>query len=265
MKSFILVIGLVSSIASAGAEEGFHEFRHYGYAGNPLVPGLEWKIHDNDRPIPPRVIPGPYDEQAIAEPPSDAEVLFDGNGLEQFNKNEWILKDGFVRAHSGPLQSKKRYGDMQMHIEWRTPNPPLTEKKGAMGNSGIYIMGRYELQIHDSYSCRMYADGSAGAIYGQWPPLVNASRPPGEWQTFDLYFTAPVFDGGEVVEPARITVLHNGVFVQVDTELIGPTSHNKPKPYEAHADRLPFFLQGGKNPVEFRNIWVRDLDPSEGS
>lgn len=261
MKPWITALGLLlCTAATAVAEEGFYQYKHPGHPDNPLVPGMQWKIHDNDRPHPPRVIPGSYDEQAILAPPSDAEILFDGNGLDQFNENKWILNDGYVTAHWGPLQSKKSYGDMQMHIEWRTPNPPITEKKSAMGNSGIYIMGLYEVQIYDSYSCRVYADGGAGAMYGQWPPLVNASRPPGEWQTFDLYFKAPVFEGEQAVEPAKISVLHNGIFIQVDTELVGPTSHREPKAYEAHPDRLPFYLQGGKNPVEFRNIWVRDLE-----
>ncbi|MBB6428926.1 3-keto-disaccharide hydrolase [Algisphaera agarilytica] len=260
MKPWIIALGLLFCTASAAAEEGFYQYKHPGHPDNPLVPGMQWKVHDNDRPHAPRVIPGSYDEQAIMAPPSDAEILFDGTHLDAFNENKWFLKDGYVIAHWGGLQSKKAYGDMQMHLEWRTPNPPLTEKVGAMGNSGIYIMGLYELQIYDSYSSRIYADGAAGAMYGQWPPLVNASRPPGEWQTFDIYFTAPVFDGDQVIEPAKITVLHNGIFIHVDTVLTGPTSHRKPKAYEPHADRLPFYLQGGKNPVEFRNIWVRDLE-----
>ncbi len=246
---------------SVYAEEGFYEFKSPGYPGNPLIPGSKWKIHDNDRPTPPRVEPGAYIEQGVAAAPADAEILFDGTSLEHFWKNEWILKDGYVVAGKGSLGSNKAYGDFQMYIEWRTPDPSVVDKNSKMGNSGIYIMGRYELQIFDSYSCKTYADGSAGAIYGLIPPLVNVSRKPGEWQTFDIYFKAPVFDGEKLVSPARMTVLHNGVFIHIDSKLVARTGHNRPKLYEPHSAREPFFLQGNKCPVEFRNIWIRDLSP----
>lgn len=258
MKNILL--GLISMlvVGQLCAEEGFYTYENFGHEGNPLIPGSEWKIHDNQRPTPPRVDPGKYMGSVAA--PSDAEILFDGTSLTNFWKNEWILKDGYVQAGKGSLGSRKAYGDCQLHVEWRTPaDPNVVPIPGRMGNSGIYLMNRYELQIFDSYSCRNYPDGSAGAIYGQTPPLVNASRKPGEWQTFDVWFKAPVFEGEELVSPARITVLHNGVFVQVDTELIGPTSHNKPTAYNAHKPRETFFLQGTKCPVEYRNIWIRDL------
>ncbi|QBG46886.1 DUF1080 domain-containing protein [Verrucomicrobia bacterium S94] len=195
-----------------------------------------------------------------AAPPSDADVLFDGTALDKFRKNSWSVKDGNIVAGKGGLSSGRTYGDMQMHIEWRTPNPPEPEKPGSMGNSGIYIMGRYELQIFDSYSCCIYADGSAGAIYGQTPPMVNVCRKPGEWQTYDIWFKAPVFEGEKLISPARITVLHNGVFIHVNTEIKGPTRHNKTTAYVPHPARLPFFLQGHGSAVEFRNIWIRDLN-----
>ena len=259
MKHYIrslLFFSYLLCIQLPGAEEaGFYRFEQMGHDKNPLIPGSEWKIHDNERPHPARVIPGPYKETSI---PADAEILFDGTSLDQFWENEWILKDGFVVAGKGGLVTKKAFGDFQLHIEWRTPDPSVAEMNSRMGNSGIYIMGRYELQIFDSYSCRIYPDGSAGAIYGLMPPLVNASRKPGQWQTFDVFFTAPVFEGEQLVEKARMTVLHNGVFVQLATELRGPTSHNKPKFYKAHKERLPFTVQGGKSPVEFRRIWVID-------
>ncbi|ADE53666.1 3-keto-disaccharide hydrolase [Coraliomargarita akajimensis] len=259
MKSVVISSLLVLFALTAVAEDDLYQFRNYGYAGNPLIPGSTWKIHDSERPLPARVIPGSYVDQDVTHAPADAEILFDGTSLDKFWKNEWSIKDGYIVAGKGGLSSSKAYGDFQMHLEFRCPDPSVVDSNGKMGNSGIYIMERYELQIFDSYSCRNYADGSCGALYGQLPPLVNASRKPGEWQTFDIYFTAPVFDGEELVSPARITVLHNGVFIHVNAELRGPTSHNKPKFYKAHAARKPFFLQGSKCPVEFRNIWIRDL------
>ncbi|MGC6455291.1 MAG: 3-keto-disaccharide hydrolase [Coraliomargaritaceae bacterium] len=257
MRPLRISFFLLSCIAPfLDAEEtGFYQFKVWGHDKNPLLPGSKWKIHDNARPDPPRVIPGAYKESSV---PLGAEILFDGTSLDPFLENDWKLKDGTVVAGKGGLVTKKAYGDCQLHIEWRTPDPSVAEKNARMGNSGIYFMGRYELQIFDSFSCEIYPDGSAGAIYGLVPPLVNASRKPGEWQTFDIFFTAPVFEGEKLVKKARMSVLHNGVFVQVGTELRGPTSHNKPKYYTAHKGRLPFTLQGGKSPVAFRNIWIID-------
>ncbi|MEM0964586.1 MAG: DUF1080 domain-containing protein [Verrucomicrobiota bacterium] len=263
MKQFAMGSLICAITVTLVAEEGFHAFQNYGYNENPLIPGSTWKIHDNARPTPPRVSPSPYVKQEGNRAPSDAEILFDGTSLDRFWTNEWSVKEGHIVAGTGSLVSSKSYGDFQMHLEFRSPDPAVVDRPGKMGNSGIYIMGRYELQIFDSYSCKNYADGSCGAIYGQTPPLVNASRPPGEWQTFDIYFNAPVFEGDELVSPARITVLHNGVFVHVNTEIIAPTGHNKPKAYTPHEPRRPFFLQGSKCPVEFRNIWIRDLGKKE--
>ncbi|MGC6425352.1 MAG: 3-keto-disaccharide hydrolase [Lentimonas sp.] len=259
MKATVSLLGLFVLPLLAIGEPGFHQYKHPGHDWSQLIPGSKWRVHDVSRPTPQRVIPGSYNEQGVEQAPSDAEILFDGSSLDKFKESNWSVKDGYILSSWGGLISKKAYGDFQMHLEFRSPDPSVVDKNSKMGNSGIYIMGRYELQIFDSYSCEIYADGSAGALYGQTPPLVNVSRKPGEWQTFDIYFTAPVFDGDELVSPARMTVLHNGVFVQIDTELTGPTNHNKPAFYEAHSPRLPFFIQGGKCPVEFRNIWIRDL------
>lgn len=262
MRSRIIGSGVLFLALAACAEEGFHTYEHPGHDWSQLIPGSKWRVHDIARPHPPRVAPGSYVEQGVTAAPADADILFDGTSLEHFCKNDWILKDGYVVAGKGGLTSKKAYGDCQLHIEWRTPDPSVAPMNARMGNSGIYIMGRYELQVFDSFSCKIYPDGSAGALYGQTPPLVNVSRKPGEWQTFDVHFKAPVFEGDKPVSPARMTVLHNGVFVQINTELTGPTSHNKPQLYEPHKPRLPFFLQGGKSPVEYRNIWIRDLGPA---
>jgi len=263
MKAFLICVSFLMSASVAFAEEGFHQYECLGYDKNPLIPGSQWKVHDNNRPQPTRVVPGAYVEQGVQAAPADSEILFDGTSLKHFLKNQWILKDGYVVAGKGGLTSRTAYGDCQLHIEWRTPDSSAATMNARMGNSGIYFMGRYELQVFDSYSCKIYPDGSAAALYGQTPPLVNVSRKPGQWQTFNVYFSAPVFAGDKLVSPAHMTVLHNGVFVQINTELTGPTNHNKPKLYEPHKPRLPFTLQGSKSPVEFRNIWIRDLAPQK--
>jgi hypothetical protein len=155
--------------------------------------------------------------------------------------------------------SARAFGDVQLHIEWATPSPARGSGQ-ARGNSGVFLMGRYEVQVLDSYQNRTYPDGQAAAIYGQYPPLVNASRPPGEWQTYDIVFRRPRFDAnGALVSPARMTVFHNGVLVQDDVELTGPSGHQSRPPYERHADRLPIRLQDHGDPVRFRYIWVREL------
>ncbi len=260
VKSIMLISAALVMASLAYGEEDFYQYEARGYDENPLIPGFSWRVHDNNRPHPMRVLPGNYVEQGVAAAPADAEILFDGHSLEHFQKSQWLLKEGYVVAGTGGLVTKKSFGDCQLHIEWRTPDPSVATMPARMGNSGIYFMGLYELQVYDSYSSKIYADGSAGALYGQTPPLVNVCRKPGEWQTFDVCFSAPVFEGAKLIKPARMTVLHNDVFVQVNTELTGPTSHNEPTLYTSHKPRQPFFLQGGKSPVEFRNIWIRDLN-----
>jgi hypothetical protein len=239
-------------------EEGFHQYEVKGYEGNPVIAGTEWKVHDNARPQPVRVTPGTYTDPGKA--PSDAEILFDGTSMDHFQDTEWCMKNGVIVAGKGGLSSRKAYGDCRLHVEWRVPAALNTQEPSCMGNSGIFLMGRYELQVFDSYSCRIYADGSAAAIYGQTPPMFNACRKPGEWQTFDIFFMAPVFEDDKLVNPAYITVLHNGVFVHINTEITGPTKHNKVLPYTPHKARMPFYLQGHGSPVEYRNIWIRDLE-----
>ncbi|WP_325176390.1 DUF1080 domain-containing protein [Pelagicoccus mobilis] len=186
--------------------------------------------------------------------------MFDGTSLDQFQENEWKIVDGnLIATHKG-LVTKGHFGDFQMHVEWKTPeDPSKAPKPGDIGNSGLYIMRRYELQVYDSYSCKIYADGSAGAIYGQTPPLVNVCRKPGEWQSFDIVFTAPVFDGEKLASPARITVFHNGVLIQNDTEILGPTKHKQARPWVAHPAKQPIVFQAHGSPVAYRNIWIREL------
>ena len=224
----------------------------------------QWPQHSMDRPRPPVVQPAPQAGQA--PPPSDAIVLFDGKDLAQWQAEDgsaakWVVKDGFVEVKpgTGMLVSRRGFGDAQLHIEWATPTPPKGEGQ-ERGNSGIFLMGIYELQVLDSYKNDTYADGQAGAIYGQSPPLVNATRPPGQWQTYDVVFHRPHFKADSSVErPARMTVFLNGVLIQDNFELSGPTAHQRRPPYSAHADKLPLKLQDHGNPVRYRNIWIREL------
>jgi hypothetical protein len=172
------------------------------------------------------------------------------------------VRDGYMEAvkGSGSVRTAQGFGDCQLHVEWAAPTPAVGSDQDR-GNSGVFLMDTYEVQILDSYENKTYADGSAAAIYGQFPPLVNACRRPGEWQTYDIVFHRPRFDGsGALVSPARMTVFHNGILVHDNDELTGPTAWKARPPYKAHADRLPISLQDHSHPVRFRNIWIRDLE-----
>jgi len=225
----------------------------------------EWKVHDPDRPLPPVVDPGPAGPQVPA--PSDAVMLFDGTDLSQWedgkgNPAGWRLTgDSAMEAvkKAGAIRTKAGFGSCQLHVEWASPKEIAGESQGR-GNSGVFLMEVYEVQVLDNYQNTTYADGMAAAVYGQYPPLVNVCRPPGEWQTYDIIFHRPRFaaDGG-LVKPAFMTVFHNGILVQDYVELTGPTAHKQRPPYKAHADRLPISLQDHGNPVRFRNIWVREI------
>lgn len=212
--------------------------------------GIEW-------PEPPAVDPGP-----IGGPPSDAIVLFDGQDLSAWDGVEnWTIENGVATVGS-TITSKQKFGDCQFHIEFATPETVEGSGQGR-GNSGVYFMSRYELQILDSYENTTYFDGQCASIYKQHPPLVNASRKPGEWQAYDVIFTAPRFnDDGTMKSPAAITVLHNGVLVQNHFELLGGTFYDQAPHYSPHPDREPIILQYHNNPTRFRNIWVRDLQPA---
>ena len=225
----------------------------------------QWKVHDPDRPLPPVVDPGPAGPPVPA--PNDALVLFDGSGLEKWQdgKDEpprWKVKDGYVEVvkKTGSLISKDKFGDCQLHVEWASPVEVKGESQGR-GNSGVFLMNIYELQVLDCYENKSYADGMTAAIYSQYPPLVNACRPPGEWNTFDIIFFRPHFDGeGKLLEPARMTVFFNNILVHHNAILSGPTAWKQRPGYKAHADRLPISLQNHGNPVRFRNIWIRDFE-----
>jgi len=224
----------------------------------------KWKIHDKDRPLPPVVDPGP--SMLPVPAPSDAEVLFDGEDLSQWedskgNEAQWKVENGYLEVvkKTGSIQTKKEFGSCQLHIEWASPAEVSGEGQGR-GNSGVFLMGLYEVQVLDNFENRTYADGMAGAVYGQYPPLVNVCRPPGEWQCFDIIFTAPFFnENGQLKEPARMTVFHNHVLIHNDVVLTGPTAWKKRPSYKAHPEKLPLSLQDHGNPVRYRNIWIREI------
>ena len=230
----------------------------------------QWAVHDENRPRPRVVTPGtPSTKEQPGKAPSDAIMLFDGKDLSKWKsargggEPKWKVEDGQLvvgAGRPGDIVTAEAFGDCQLHVEWASPSPPKGDSQ-ARGNSGVKIMGRYEVQVLDSFGdARSYADGQAGALYGQYPPLVNASRAPGQWQTFDIIFHAPRFGpGGKVLKPATATVLHNGVLVQDHAELKGTTAHKSPGKYTAHPEKLPLLLQDHGDPVRYRNIWIRPL------
>ena len=222
--------------------------------GQRYISGIIW-------PEPPLVTPGESNSA-----PSDAIVLFDGKnldawkGAEKFNIDE----DGGFTA-KGRIETKKGFGDCQLHVEFAEPNPPHGKDQGR-GNNGIGFMGaRYEIQVLDSYDNKTYFEGQCASVYNQTPPMVNSSRKPGEWQTYDIVFNTPHFDAdGKVVTPAYVTVLHNGVLVQNHTEVKGYTYYDKPNTYTKHPEKQPLVLMYHGDPVRFRNIWVREIKELEG-
>lgn len=212
-----------------------------------------------------------WQEPAIVTPgesggrPSDAISLFDGTDTSAWDRAEnWKVEDGVLVSGKGNPITKQSFGDCQLHIEWSAPVPATGSGQGR-GNSGVFLMDAYEIQVLDSYENKTYFDGQAGAIYKQTPPLVNAMRPPGQWNVYDIIWTAPRFhEDGSLQSPAYITALHNGVLILNHFELKGDTPFTRPPRYTKHADRLPIRLQDHGNPVRFRNIWVRELQPVVG-
>lgn len=249
MRSLLIVAVLGAGLSRAGEAQR-----------NP-----EWPIHSLERPQPREVDPGPG--SLPVPPPRDAVVLFDGRSLEKWTsasgEARWIVRDGYmeVAPGSGGIETRDTFGDVQLHIEWASPEVVSGDGQNR-GNSGVFLMGRYEVQILDSYRNRTYPDGQAAAVFGQFPPLVNASRPPGAWQSYDIVFHAPRFArNGRVTRPATMTVFHNGVLVQDHVTLTGPSAFQARPPYEAHAAKLPLGLQDHAHAVRFRNIWLRELPP----
>lgn len=213
-------------------------------------------------PKAPKVTPGGTPGAA----PSDAIILFDGKDLSEWIARDgsgtagWDVKDGAMTVvkGKGDIKTKRTFGDVQLHIEWRSPSVIVGDGQGR-GNSGIFLQERYELQVLDSYESQTYSNGQAGAIYKQYVPLVNATRKPGEWQSYDIVYTAPRFsDNGRLVSPAYITVLHNGVLVQNHSAIWGPTEYKGLPVYMSHGDGA-IILQDHQNPVSYRNIWIREL------
>lgn len=259
MRAALVVLLAVALWPQAGAtQSGQSEFQAV----------YRWKQHDLNRPVPPVVTPGTAStEETAGKPPSDAVVLFAGKDLSHWQGKDggpakWKVAGGYMEVvkGTGDIQSREKFGDCQLHVEWEAPVPAAGEGQDR-GNSGVFLMGKYEIQVLDSYHNRTYADGQAAAVYGQYPPLVNACRPPGQWQTYDIVFHRPRFSSaGKLLRPARVTVLQNGVLVQDNVALTGPTAHGQRPPYQAGPNRLPLGLQDHGNPVRFRNIWVRELE-----
>ena len=225
-----------------------------------------WAVHDIRRPLPPVVTPG----EQPGQPPSHAIILFDGKDLSQWKSAKdggpakWKVENGYMQVikETGDIVTKAAFGSCHLHIEWATPSKG---KGGSQqgGNSGVYLMDNYEVQVLNSYKNKTYADGHAAAIYGQSPPIVNASRPPEQWQSYDIIFHHPVFKGKKVARPATITVLHNGVLVQDNFQIEGATVWKKRAKYASHTDKLPIRLQDHGDPVRYRNIWLVELPESD--
>lgn len=229
----------------------------YGYRDTPKLPWCQWVVHDPDRPAARRVDPGKAGPPAAI--PADAIVLFNGQDVSRWQPlKEWKVADGYLIAGDGVVATKENYGDIQLHVEWMEPagfEGPWYNR----GNNGVLLMGLYEIQIFDSYNEKIYPDGQCASIYGQTPPLVNASRPPGEWQTYDIFFKAPKFDGDRLVASARVTVIHNGLLAQFDEEIHGETGHRVLPEYRQKSGQGPVAFGGHGCPLRFRNLWLRKL------
>jgi hypothetical protein len=249
-----LVIGSAALLAQAPAND-------LGYTDTPTLPGTGYRVHDPARPHPAVVTPGPHGGAA----PSDAVVLFDGRDLSRWTptRQAWTVENGYVEVvpNSGDLRTKEAFGDVQLHVEWAAP----AEVRGTSqnrGNSGIFLQGRYEVQVLDSFENPTYADGQAGAIYGQWPPLVNPARKPGEWQSYDIVFEAPRFEGDRLVKPAYLTVFLNGILLHHHKEVMGPTVHRALAKYVPQPPEDALVLQDHQQRVRYRNIWIRRVSVS---
>jgi hypothetical protein len=237
-----------------------------GFTDTPMLPNQPWHVHDPARPYPKVVTPG----ATAGAPPSDAVVLFDGKDLSKWQQRgrgpnagkmidaTWKVENGYFQcgAGTGDLISRDKFGDCQLHVEWSSPIEVKGTSQGR-GNSGVILMSRYEVQVLDMYDNATYADGGAGAIYGQWPPLATPVRKPGEWNTYDIMFEAPKFEGDKVMKPAYLTVIYNGVLVHHHKESLGTMVYRQVAKYQPHPPEEPLMLQDHNNPVRYRNIWMR--------
>ncbi len=264
MKYFLLLAAISTLWAQDPPPSAGDDVR--GYNDTPQIIGQKWRVHDMDRPRPIKVTPGTSPWSGA--PPSDAVILFDGKDLSQWmtqgrgglQEPKWKVENGYIEIipKSGKLVSKQSFGDCQLHVEWMIPEN-ATGKGQGQGNSGIELMTRYEVQVLESHDNLTYADGGAGAIYGVWPPLVNPSRPKGQWNVYDIFFEAPRFEDGKVVSPAYATVVFNGVLVQNHKAYVGGTTWRKNGVYTPHPAEMPLSLQDHSQPVRFRNIWMRNI------
>jgi hypothetical protein len=240
-----------------------------GFTDTPMLPGLPWHVHDPNRPRPPVVRPA----DAPGGAPSDAIILFDGKDLSAWQAHhsnitraggtgapEWKVENGYMEVvpGTGDIVTREKFGDVQVHVEWASPAEVKGRSQGR-GNSGVIFMERYELQVLDAYENPTYADGQTGAIYGQWPPLANAARKPGEWQTYDIVFEAPRFEGDKLVKPAYFTAFWNGVMIHNHKESMGPMVYRHVAHYEPQPAEDSLLLQNHGDKVRFRNIWIRRL------
>jgi hypothetical protein len=256
-------MGTILLFQPAGNAQSEHRL---GYDDTPYLPGGKWRVHDSKRPQPKKVRAGTCSTQdAPGLPPSDAIILFDGKDLSQWRTANggpagWKVQDGYAEIvpKSGDIYTREEFGDIQLHVEWRTPSP-LKADNSWQGNSGVFLYGYYEVQVFESSRNLIYADGQAGALYGQYPPLVNPSREPGEWQTFDIIFMVPKFKNGKLETPAYFTVLQNGVVVHNHVAGMGDSRHRHLAEYVDHGPKGPIRLQDHGDLDRYRNIWVRPL------
>ena len=229
----------------------------YGYSDSPQQPWSEYRVHDPNRPKPPKIDVKPL--TVFPAPPADAIVLFDGTNLDAWEPTKWKLVDGTAECVTGPLTTKQKFGAFQLHLEWKSP-ANFDGPWGNQGNNGVLLQGVYEIQVFDSDKVNNYPDGSCGAIYGQTPPLVNACLPAGNWQSYDIFFTPAVWEGENVVQKPRVTILQNGILIQNNQDIQGRTGHfNLPGPIPKE-NRGPISFGGHGCPVRFRNVWIRPLD-----
>lgn len=270
MKRKLLIAGLLSGAAVflfAQAQKKGDAGRWnqpVGYSDTPVIPEQKWKVHDIDRPHPRQITPG----DLPMNPPSDAIVLFDGKNLDQWTFRgkrdmppaQWKVENGYMEVGkgAGDAVTREKFGDMQLHIEWASPQEILGNSQ-MRGNSGVILMSRYEIQVLDSWDNPTYADGQAGSIYGQWPPLVNAIKKRGEWNYYDIFFEAPKFEGEKLVKHPYVTVIHNGVLLHHHQKIVAPMAHRVVAQFKAHGPEESLLLQDHNEPVRYRNIWARKL------
>jgi hypothetical protein len=266
MRTKLILLGVGCSALLVATCYGLQQQQQWTPGGD--SPVWKWTQHDTKRPQPTVIEPGtPSDQDRPGRPPSDAIIVFNGQDLSNWETAKdgspagWKVVDGCLEVvkGTGDIRSKQGFGDCQLHVEFREPTPPVGIDQGR-GNSGVFLQGLYEVQVLDCYKNTTYPDGQTAGVYGQYPPLVNACLPPGQWQTYDIIFHRPRFEkNGNLARPARVTVLHNGVLVQDDVVLTGPTGHHIRPPYVAGPDKLPLQLQDHGAPVRYRNIWMREL------